>query len=492
MKNNDTARPHERWAQVRFAVVGPLLAAPPPRGELGACIERLAEKEWRHPISGTPRYFGASTIERWYYAALHATRDPVGALQRKVRDDAGLVRRMNPKLRAKLLAQYEDYKSWSFLLHYDNLVAVAEQDAELGPVPSYATVRRFMKANGLLRVRRPVGGDRPGAREARAIAGQREVRSFEALFVGGLWHLDFHEGSRRVLLPNGTYATPQLLGILDDRSRLACHLQWYLHESAENLIHGLCQALQKRGLPRALMSDNGSAMTAAETTAGLSRLGITHETTLRYSPYQNGKQEAFWSQIEGRLLPMLKRHRKLALPLLNEATLAWMEYEYNREVHGETRQTPLDRFLKGPDVMRPCPGSDALRKVFLREERRTPRRSDGTVVVEGVRFELPNAYRHLEKVFLRWASWDLSRVYLTDGRSGVVQCPIYPLDKAKNADGRRRAVRPGPVTPSQEPDADSEEIAPLLSKYLAQARATGLPAPYLTKDENVKGDRDNG
>jgi len=41
-----------------------------------------------------------------------------------------------------------------------------------------------------------------------------------------------------------------LLGVLDDRSRVACHLQWYLDETAETLVHGLTQAIQKRGLPR--------------------------------------------------------------------------------------------------------------------------------------------------------------------------------------------------------------------------------------------------
>jgi putative transposase len=41
-----------------------------------------------------------------------------------------------------------------------------------------------------------------------------------------------------------------LFGVLDDRSRLACHLQWYLSESAENIAHGLSQAFLKRGLPR--------------------------------------------------------------------------------------------------------------------------------------------------------------------------------------------------------------------------------------------------
>jgi transposase InsO family protein len=34
------------------------------------------------------------------------------------------------------------------------------------------------------------------------------------------------------------------------------------------------------------MSDNGSAMLASETTEGLARLGIVHETTLPYAPFQ--------------------------------------------------------------------------------------------------------------------------------------------------------------------------------------------------------------
>jgi hypothetical protein len=33
------------------------------------------------------------------------------------------------------------------------------------------------------------------------------------------------------------------------------------------------------------MSDNGSAMLAAETTEGLARLGILHETTLPYAAF---------------------------------------------------------------------------------------------------------------------------------------------------------------------------------------------------------------
>jgi putative transposase len=64
-------------------------------------------------------------------------------------------------------------------------------------------------------------------------------------------------------------------------------------------------------------------MVAAEMTEGLQHLGILGLTTLPYSPQQNAKQEVFWAQVEGRLLPMLEGVPDLTLDLLNEATQAW-------------------------------------------------------------------------------------------------------------------------------------------------------------------------
>ena len=148
---------------------------------------------------------------------------------------------------------------------------------------------------------------------------------------GSLIHWDCHVGSRKVLTPRGEWRTPVLFGVLDDRSRLACHLQWYLSENAENIAHGLSQAFMKRGLPRAAMSDNGAAMTATEIAEGLPRLGVLHETTLPYSPYMNGKLEHLWAVVEGRLMAMLEGVADLTLAMLNEATQAWVDPDYNRK-----------------------------------------------------------------------------------------------------------------------------------------------------------------
>lgn len=478
MSHQSGREDRDRWARLRFSIVGPLLAAPPAQGELGEALRALSAKTWCHPVTGLPVSFAISTIERWLHVARAAKEDPVGALKTRLRADCGQQRRLTPAIIAALATQFRAHPSWSAQLHYDNLRAALGADP---PLPSYSTLRRHMKAQGMFKQNR-IGRRRAtaGMLAASERLQSREVRSFELDHVNGLWHLDFHYGSRKVLTRAGNWVTPMALAVLDDRSRLACHVQWYLDETTESLVHGFSQALQRRGLPRALMTDNGAAMMAEEFAAGLHELGIIHQTTLPYSPYQNAKQESFWGRLEGRLIAMLEAVEELSLELLNTATCAWVEQEYQRSRHSEIGGPPLARYLAGPDVGRACPGSDALRAAFRRELTRVQRRSDGTVSLEGQRFEIPSRYRHLQRLHLRYARWDLRRVDLVDARRGTVLCAIYPLDKSANAEGARRAL-PALDTAAAAPATTpkSTAMAPLLRQLMAEYAATGLPPAYL-------------
>lgn len=483
------ATTHVRWANLRFSVVGHLLAAPPVRGQLQAELERLAAKWWQHPVTKEPTRFGVSTIERWYYQAKNAASNPVGKLRRKIRKDSGQQTALCAELKQAIAAQYAVHRGWTYQLHYDNLTALAEAEPALFELPSYATVRRYMKSVGMIKRRKLSSESTEGMRRAERRLDEREVRSYENEYVNGLWHLDFHHGKKKVLLARGEYVTPIILGIVDDNSRLACHLQWYLAETSENLVHGLMQAFHKRGLPRSLMTDNGAAMIADETRQGLAQLGIVHETTLPHSPYQNGKQECFWAQLEGRLVAMLDNVADLSLSRLNEVTQAWVEREYNRKRHTEIGTTPLVRFIDGKDVGRPSPTSEAMRQAFCAEQRRSQRQSDGTISVAGQRFELPSRYRHLGRVTIRFARWDLSFVHLVDDRTGAVLCRLYPLDKAQNANGKRRTL--APLAQAASPSAVTRaevEMPPLLEKLITEYKDTGLPPAYLPKDESPSTD----
>ena len=190
---------------------------------------------------------------------------------------------------------------------------------------------------------------------------------------------------------------------------------------------------------------------------------------------------------------MLAGVRELSLALLNEATQAWVEIEYNRRTHREISCSPVERFARSSDVLRTSPSSSTLRDAFRMEGSRKQRQSDGTISVEGVRFELPGRYRHFRKVSVRYARWDLSRVDLIDARSGTILSPLYPLDRKANADGQRllfeadgggtqgdAGARPHPGRPDQErPD---QQLPPLLRHLLAEYAATGLPPAYLPKN----------
>src|SRR6516165_5542162 len=195
-------RIHGRWARFRFTVIGHLLASPPGKGDLAGAIASLAARTWRHPISGEPVRFGFSTIERWYYRALKEKSDPVGVLRRKLRADAGQQPAMRAPVRQAIFEQYAAHKSWSAQLHHDNLVALAEcRRPELRPVPSYDTLRRFLKTNGLAKQRRITSRGTAGAERAEARFLDREVRSYEASHVGSLVHFDCHLVPRRYSLP---------------------------------------------------------------------------------------------------------------------------------------------------------------------------------------------------------------------------------------------------------------------------------------------------
>ena len=468
-----------RWARLRFAIIGPLLSMPSERGDLGTHIVELAAKTWRHPTTDDAVHFSAKTIERWFYSA-RAEQDPIRALERKVHKHAGTHPAISVAVATEIRKLREDHPRWSYQLVRDNLAVIAREQPLLGPMPSYATVCRYMKHHGLGKRRKP------RRHETESGFVPRERRSFEVAHVHGLWHFDFHEAKRAIATPNGDLQKPLLLGILDDHSRLCCHAQWYLipAEDTESLVHGLCQAFQKRGLPRAVVSDNGSPMKAAETQEGLERLSIIQYLTLPASPEQNGKQEVFWSQIEGRLMAMLEGEPNLTLELLNRATQAWVEQEYQRHFHSELKQSPLERCLAGPSVGRPCPSSDALRRAFRTEITRTQRRSDGTITVEGIRYEVPSAYRTLVRATVRVARWDLSSVDLVDPRTGTHLATLLPLDKERNADRQRRALPDDATSPDTSASPAAVGVAPLLRAQMAAYAATGLPPAYLPKHDN--------
>ncbi len=105
---------------------------------------------------------------------------------------------------------------------------------------------------------------------------------------------------------------------------------------------------------------------------------------------------------------------------------------------------------------------------------RTQRISDGTISLLGKRFEIPASYRALYRLTVRYAEWDLRHVSLVDPRTDATLSPLYPLDRARNAEGLQEI---GPATAHPAPDKTS--VPPLLQKIMADYAATGLPPAFI-------------
>ena len=450
----------KKRAEFRFAVIAELLVSPPAVGDLRKRLDELCQKPWKDPVTGQPSQLSRTTIERWYYRA-RGSENPVEALFPRVRRGECLV--ISLEMLTELERSYKEFPQWTTQLHYDNFCIWLMQN-KLSQ-PSYVTVRRLFRRRGWWRVK-----------QIRV----KETRSYENPYVGGLWHLDFHHGRRLVIAPNGKKLVPICLAIMDDCSRVCSHVQWFFHEDTRVLVHGFVQALLKRGLPRALMSDNGAAMTSHEFTQGLSRLGITHELTLPYSPHQNGKQESFWGTVEGRLMSLLEGEPNLSLEKLNQTTQAWVEMEYNHRIHSGIKMTPLEKWGVAKSVLRKSLPIGDLRKAFRREVKRRVRRSDGTFMLGGVRFEVPVQYRTLEVVTVHYPKWDLSLIDLVDPKTSAVLCSIYPLDLERNANQIRQSFETTDKLP-----AVASKMPRLLEKYIQDYSAQGSPIAYIPIEEQI-------
>ena len=87
---------------------------------------------------------GVSTLERWF-ALARRSPDPAAMLSTMPRADAGRMRAIGAALADAIRAQYAAHPKWNIQLHYDNLRVSVDKAA----LPSYATVLRFFRAQGL-------------------------------------------------------------------------------------------------------------------------------------------------------------------------------------------------------------------------------------------------------------------------------------------------------------------------------------------------------
>jgi transposase InsO family protein len=405
----------EAVALFRAGVIGALARSELSHGELAAEIRTLAERRWRSPGRRATKQFGASTLERWYYAY---RRGGLAALRPDARSDRGRARELTPAQRDLLLDIRREHPSASAKLILRTLVL----DGRLAKgCVSTSTVTRLYRDAKL-----PRGVRRDGHTRLR----------WQADHAGALWHGDVCHGP--ALRIGKTTKPLRIHALLDDASRFVVALEARHTEREDDLLDLWLAALRRHGAPDALYFDNGSTYRGDDLRLACERLGITLIHASPGDAPARGKMERFWRTLRQGCLDHLGT--MTSLHDVQARLLAFLDEHYHRAPHGGLfGKTPAAAWAGATTRALDEPTLAAALTTTVR--RRV--RKDGTLDVRGRTWQL-------DESFLSGAVVSVA-VDLAGAAAPVVEhdgrrYTLHPVDAV--AAGKRRRKPPAPPPPT--------------------------------------------
>jgi len=277
-------------------------------------------------VSAVCAQYGISRKTGYKWLARAARGGEVGDRSRRPRTSPG---QTSPELEARVLAVRAEHPAWGGRKLHHRLVALGVADA---PAPS--TITAILRRHGRLDPEPP----------------PRDFVRFEHLAPNELWQMDFM--GHRPLATGRVHPWT----LLDDHSRFALALAACADEQQATVKAHLTAVFRRYGLPRAILTDNGSPWAPAgregltKLEAWLLRLGVDPWHGRPYHPQTQGKVERFHGTIAAEVFA----HRPLADLAAAQAHFDAFRACYNLERPHEALgyAAPASRYRPSP---RPFP-----------------------------------------------------------------------------------------------------------------------------------------
>ena len=174
------------------------------------------------------------------------------------------------------------------------------------------------------------------------------VRTFERANPNDLWQTDI-----MTFMLKGQYRV-YMIGFLDDNSRFMTGWGLYRFQTNANVQEVFRAAIEKHGLPKEVLSDNGrqyhSWRGRSKFTEMLTKLGIRHIRSRPYHPQTQGKIESFWRNL---LQECLQKTPVSTFEEAKDKISEYVEYyNFKRPHQGIGNLMPSDRFYKVGDQVK--------------------------------------------------------------------------------------------------------------------------------------------
>lgn len=174
------------------------------------------------------------------------------------------------------------------------------------------------------------------------------VRTFERANPNDLWQTDI-----MTFMLKGQYRV-YMIGFLDDNSRFMTGWGLYRFQTTANVQEVFRAAIEKHGLPKEVLSDNGrqyySWRGKSKFTDMLVKLGIRHIRSRPYHPQTQGKIESFWRNL---LQECLQKTPVSTFEEAKDKISEYVEYyNFKRPHQGIGNLIPSDKYYKVGDQVK--------------------------------------------------------------------------------------------------------------------------------------------
>jgi len=350
-------------AVFRFAVIHDLANGTYlDHGEQERLIREKCDRKWSIPHSTKTR-ISRSTILRWV-RLYKASNGKLESLYPGKRSDCGKSRALDEETALSLIRTREELPKATV----PRLVEEMKHRGMITPGRELplSTAYRFLHCHNLMGREREETEDR---------------RRYEAEHPNDMWQSDVMHGP--MVEVGDRMKKSYLIAFIDDHSRLIPHGEFYLSERLTSFLDAFEKALLKRGLPRKLYVDNGSAFRSKHLEHITASLGIALIHSRPYKPEGRGKIERFFRTVRG---DVLAGFTGTTMEKLNESLDTWLNDIYHQRKHTSTGQSPFQRFAAHMECIRTAP--ENLRDYFRKVTRRRVAR-DRTITLDGRLYEAP-------------------------------------------------------------------------------------------------------
>jgi hypothetical protein len=235
-----------------------------------------------------------------------------------------------------------------------------------------------------------------------------------------LWQLDIKYGP--TVGADKKKVKTYLLAIIDDKTRMIMHAEFYADQRLPILEDAFRKALLKYGRPKDVLVDNGKIFVSKWFRRACAQLGIRHIAAKAYSPETKGKCKKYNKSVSS-FLQELSLEPVRTLADLNKKFTAFLEEGYVHKPHGalvtqtidpitgatvkNKALTPYQAYVRDPARIKYIAGAEC-REAFLWEETRRVDKS-GCVKLRGNEYDV-GAGLAGTRVDMRYDPFELSMV----------------------------------------------------------------------------------